>query len=83
MITSKNIKQFREYLASGRWEEDFGYMTKEGQDDMLDLLDSLFELCELADKILTKKLYKNMLGGSDVVETGDENSNKDVSDKGL
>ncbi len=82
MITSKNIKQFREYLASGRWEEDFGYMTKDGQDDMLDLLDSLFELCELADKVLTKKLYKNMLGGSDVVETGDENSNKDVTDSG-
>ena len=82
MITSKNIEQFKEYLASGRWEEDFGYMTKDGQDDMLDLLDSLFELCELADKILTKKLYKNMLGGSDVVETGDENSNKDVTDSG-
>ena len=81
MITSKNIKQFREYLASGRWEEDFGYMTKDGQDDMLDLLDSLFELCELADKVLTKKLYKNMLGGSEVVETGDENSNKDVMAK--
>ena len=81
MITSKNIEQFKEYLASGRWEEDFGYMTKDGQDDMLDLLDSLFELCELADKVLTKKLYKNMLGGSDIVETGDENSNKDVMAK--
>ncbi len=62
MIGPKNIEEFKEYLSSGRWEEDFGYMTKDGQDEMLDLLDSLFELCELADKILTKKLYKNMIG---------------------
>ncbi len=62
MISPKEIEEFKKYLASGRWEEDFGYMSKDGQDEMLDFLDSIFELCELADKILTKKLYKNMMG---------------------
>ncbi len=68
MISQKKIDEFKEYLSSGRWEEDFGYMSKDGQDEMLDLLESLFDLCELADKILTKKLYKNMMGGNPLTE---------------
>ncbi len=70
MITAKNIALFKEYLSSGQWEEDFDYMTKEGQDEMLDLLESLFELCELADDILTRKLYRNMKSASETGDTG-------------
>ncbi len=66
MLTEKTIEEFKQYLSSGRWEEDFGYMSKDGQDEMLDLLESLFELCELADKVLTKKLYKNMMGSEEL-----------------
>ncbi len=66
MLTDKSIEEFKQYLSSGRWEEDFGYMSKDGQDEMLDLLESLFELCELADKVLTKKLYKNMMGSEEL-----------------
>ncbi len=62
LITSDSIEDFRKYLASGRWEEDFEYRTPDGQAEMLDMLDALFNLCELADDILTKKLYKNMRG---------------------
>ena len=57
-----DIIKFREYLQSGRWEEDFGYRTPDGQAEMLDLLESLFELCETADEVLTRKLYRNMSG---------------------
>ena len=73
MISQKKIEEFKKYLISGGWEEDFGYMSKDGQDEMLDLLDSIFELCELADKILTKKLYKNMMGTAHL--------NQDLNDK--
>lgn len=62
MLTQKSIEEFKEYLHSGRWEEDFGYRTADGQAEMLDMLESLFELCELADEVLTKKLYENMGG---------------------
>ena len=62
MITEDDIEDFKNYLASGRWEEDFEYRTAEGQAEMLDMLESLFDLCDLADKLLTKKLYKNMRG---------------------
>lgn len=60
MLTSKNISGFYEYLNSGQWEEDFGYRTPDGQAEMLDLIDALFKLCEKADEILSKRLYKQM-----------------------
>jgi hypothetical protein len=62
MLTQKSIEEYKEYLKSGRWEEDFGYRTEDGQAEMLDMLDALFELCELADEVLTRKLYENMGG---------------------
>ncbi len=62
MITHDNIIEFKEYLESGRWEEDFEYRTQDGQAEMLDMLEALFGLCETADEILTRKLYENMRG---------------------
>ena len=62
MITSDDIEEFRHYLTSGRWEEDFEYRTPDGQAEMLDMLEALFNICETADEILTKKLYRNMRG---------------------
>ncbi len=62
MITSRQVEEFKEYLSSGRWDEDFGYRTPDGQAEMLDFMESLFELCELADEVLSKRLYRNMSG---------------------
>ncbi len=60
MLNQKDLDEFKEYLSSGRWEEDFGYRTPDGQAEMLDFLESIFEICELADEVLTKRFYKNM-----------------------
>lgn len=60
MITLKSVLEFKEYLESGRWEEDFEYRTPDGQAEMLDLLEHIFDICEKADEILTQKLYKQM-----------------------
>lgn len=62
MLKLKDIQEFKEYLSSGRWAEDFDFRTQDGQDEMLDLIENLFELCEVADEILTKKLYQRMSG---------------------
>lgn len=62
MLTQKTVTEFMEYLSSGRWEEDFGYRTPDGQAEMLDLLDGLFALCEKADEVLTRILYARMAG---------------------
>jgi len=62
VLTSKALAEFREYLASGKWDEDFGYRTPDGQEEMLDLLQDLFDLCDLADEMLTRRLYRQMSG---------------------
>jgi hypothetical protein len=62
MLNAKAVAEFREYLSSGRWEEDFGYRTPDGQSEMLDLIESLFGLCELADEVLTRRLYQQVNG---------------------
>ena len=72
MITARQVAEFKEYLSSGRWDEDFGYRTPDGQDEMLDLIESLFELCELADEVLSRRLYQNMSG--EAVENSNDSS---------
>ncbi len=62
MITARQVAEFKEYLSSGRWDEDFGYRTPDGQEEMLDFIESLFDLCELADEVLSRRLYRNMSG---------------------
>ena len=62
MLRLNAIREFKNYLKSGQWEEHFDYRTSDGQAEMLDLLEELFELCDIADQILTRKLYKNMSG---------------------
>ncbi len=62
MLTARVVAEFKDYLKSGRWEEDFSYRTPDGQAEMLDLVESLFELCEIADEVLTRRLYKQMSG---------------------
>ncbi len=62
MLRLKDIEEFKEYLSSGRWAEDFDFRTQDGQDEMLDLVEALFDLCEVADEVLTKKLYQRMSG---------------------
>lgn len=62
MLTQKDVEEFYEYLKSGRWDEDFGYRTPDGQGEMLDLIEKIFEVCELADEVISKRFYKNMQG---------------------
>ncbi len=66
MLTQKDVTEFMEYLSSGRWEEDFGYRTPDGQAEMLDLIEGLFAICEKADEVLTRILYARMTGVGDL-----------------
>ncbi len=62
MLRQKDIDEFSEYLKSGRWEEDFGYRTPDGQAEMLDLIESIWNLAELADEVTSRRFYKQMQG---------------------
>ncbi len=70
MITARQVREFKEYLASGRWDEDFDYRTPDGQAEMLDFIESLFDLCDVADEVLSRRLYKNMAGQTDNDQAG-------------
>lgn len=58
MLTIKKLQEFKEYLESGAFIEDFEMRTPDGQAEMLDLVELLFETCEKADEILSKHFYR-------------------------
>ncbi len=59
MFDEKYIKRLKEYLSSGRLEEDFSYSSEERRYEILDFLEELMELGELADKVATNIIFKN------------------------
>ncbi len=60
MLTIKKLEEFRDYLKSGDFIKDFSMRTSDGQAEMLDMIELLFEVCELADEVLTKHFYRNL-----------------------
>ncbi|BAU23517.1 hypothetical protein THC_1144 [Caldimicrobium thiodismutans] len=58
MLTLKKLQEFKEYLESGAFIEDMEMRPPDGQAEMLDMIDLLFEICEKADEILSRHFYK-------------------------
>ncbi|MCS7200187.1 MAG: hypothetical protein N2327_03300 [Caldimicrobium sp.] len=58
MLTIKRLREFKEYLESGAFIEDFEMRPPDGQAEMLDLIDLLFETCQKADEILSSHFYR-------------------------
>ncbi len=69
MLTIKKLKEFKEYLESGAFIEDLEMRPPDGQAEMLDLIDLLFETCEVADEVLSKHFYKKW--GEEVLKKQD------------
>ena len=61
MLTLKKLKQFKEYIESGAFFEDFDQRPQDGQAEMLDMLEVLFETCEIADQKLTEHFYRRLM----------------------
>ncbi len=62
MLTLKKLQQFKEYIESGAFFEDFDQRPADGQAEMLDMLEVLFETCEIADQKLTEHFYRRWQG---------------------
>ncbi|WP_022854308.1 hypothetical protein [Thermodesulfatator atlanticus] len=62
MLTIKKLKEFKEYLESGAFIEDLEARPPDGQAEMLDMIELLFEICELADEKLTEHFYRRLRG---------------------
>lgn len=53
------IDQLKEYLQSGNMLEIFEYFTEEHKYEILDFLEKLIELGEIADQTATQLIFKN------------------------
>lgn len=71
MLTLKKLTQFKEYLESGAFFEDFDQRPQDGQAEMLDMLEVLFEICEIADQKLTEHFYRRLRGEDSGPEKGE------------
>ncbi len=65
MLTLKKLQQFKEYIESGAFFEDFDQRPVDGQAEMLDMLEVLFETCEIADQKLSEHFYRRWQGGGE------------------
>jgi hypothetical protein len=59
MITEKTLREFQEYMQSGKMGEDFECSGEERRVEMLDLLELFMDVAEIADKTATKLIFKN------------------------
>ncbi|MBX6423936.1 hypothetical protein [Thermosulfurimonas sp. F29] len=60
MLTLKRLREFKEYLESGAFLEDFEMRPPDGQAEMLEMIDLLWEICEKADEIMTEHFYRRL-----------------------
>lgn len=52
------LLELEDYLASGRMEEDFSYSPEERRGEMLEFLEKLMDVAELADASATRMIFR-------------------------
>ena len=58
MLNAKYLEELEEYMKSGQMEEDFKWSTEERREEMLEFLEKLMDLGELADQTATAIIFK-------------------------
>ncbi len=61
-LNKKYIAELAGYLESGELEEDFKWSVEERRGEILEFLESLMDLGELADKTATRLIFRGQLG---------------------
>ncbi|KUJ95877.1 MAG: hypothetical protein PWR24_1539 [Desulfonauticus sp.] len=59
MLNEKFLTDLENYLKSGQLEEDFKYSSEERRMEILDYLERLMDLAEVADEVATRLIFKN------------------------
>lgn len=62
MLNTRYIAELEEYLKSGDLAEDFKWSVEERRGEILEFLERLMDLGELADETATKIIFKGQLG---------------------
>ena len=58
MLNMKYLEELEEYMKSGNMEEDFKWSAEERRQEMLEFLEKLMDLGELADATATAVIFK-------------------------
>ncbi|MCH5276278.1 MAG: hypothetical protein J1E80_00420 [Desulfovibrionaceae bacterium] len=64
MLNFKYLKEIETYMKSGEMEKDFTWSVEERRHEMLDFLDKLMDLGELADQTATAIIFKGSALGA-------------------
>ena len=58
MLNMNYLEELEEYMKSGNMEEDFKWSGEERRQEMLEFLEKLMDLGELADATATSVIFK-------------------------
>lgn len=60
MINVKDLEQFAEYIRSGALEENFKCGSEEARYQILELIEKLMDVAELADETATRLIFRGL-----------------------
>ena len=79
-LNMKYLLELEEYMSSGDMTEDFGYSGEERRMEMLEFLEKLMDLGELADTAASEMIFRNsqlgMLAGGVPGDHKDDSNRK-------
>lgn len=58
-LNMKYLRELEDYMSSGRMQEDFECSPEERRLEMLEFLETLMDIGEVADETATKLIFKN------------------------
>lgn len=61
MLTMKDLEEFESRLKSGALEEEFKYAPEERRIEILELLERLMDVADLADEVATRLIFRGAL----------------------
>ena len=62
MLTVKDLEELEEYMRSGQLEADFKDGCENDRFYLLELLEKLMDVAELADETATRVIFRGQLG---------------------
>lgn len=72
MLNMKYLEEVEEYMKSGNLEEDFKWSAEERRQELLEFLEKLMDLGELADSTATAVIFKGSQLGAMFGKTATE-----------
>ncbi len=57
MLSTAQLKEFRDYLESGAWADAFQYATKDLRLEMIEKIEELLDAADVADRVVGEVMF--------------------------